>query len=68
MQLRRKGLALLGRLERHLEHSVAETIAVERLNGHHRLFVVDHRHKAVASALVRARLANNLEEESLFCL
>lgn len=52
-------LALVG-LEADLQHAVAERVAVERLDGHHRFVVVCHRHEAEALALVRLQVADHL--------
>ena len=43
-----------------LENSVAESVAVEGLDGDETLVVVGHRHEAEALALVRLEVANHL--------
>ena len=52
-------LALAG-LEGHLQHSIAQCVPVQTLNGHQRLVVVGHRHKAKALALVWLQVADHL--------
>jgi hypothetical protein len=47
-------------LEADLEHSVAEGVAVEGLDGNQALVVVGHGHEAEALALVRLQVANHL--------
>src|SRR5699024_6638765 len=50
----------LARLEGHLEHSVAQCVAIQALDGHQRLIVVGHCDEAKALALVRLQIANHL--------
>lgn len=51
----------LAGLEADLEHSVSERIAIEVLNGEHRVFVVGHRDKAEALALAGDGVADDLD-------
>ena len=48
-------------LEGHLQHAVAERVAVETLDGDQRLLVVRHRHEAEALALLRRKVTYHLD-------
>lgn len=54
------GLALVG-LERDLQHSIAQGVAIQALDGHQRLFVVGHGDEAKALALVRLQITNHFD-------
>lgn len=50
----------LVRFKANLQDAIAERVAVQRLDGHHRLLVVGHRDEAESLALVRLQIANHL--------
>lgn len=56
---RLSGLGLVS-LKADLEHSVAQGVAVEGLDGHHGLVVVGHGHKAESLALAGLQIADHL--------
>lgn len=54
-------LVALAGLEGHLQHLVAEPVAVQARDGHGRLFVVRHGDEAEALALVGVEVADHLD-------
>jgi len=56
---------LLGLLERHLENSAAELVAVQGGYRHQCVLVVGHRHEAVTFALGRRKVTHHLFTQQL---
>ena len=55
------GLVLFAGLEGHLQHALAQAVAVEAGDGHGRLVIVGHGDEAKALALVGGKVADDLD-------